>query len=145
MIVDVMVRDDKHEQPFTGQDVWKADNVQLAFQLPGQSSCWELGLSLLADGTAQACCWAAPKGQDAARACKQITLQTSRDDSAKITRYHAVIPATAIGLAADAQIPIPFNLFVNDSDAGTRESFIAIAPGFGFGKHETALFPLISF
>ena len=36
--IQISVTDDKHVQPERGVNVWKGDNVQIAFRIPGQSS-----------------------------------------------------------------------------------------------------------
>lgn len=143
LLLKVVVTDDVHVQPHTGADVWMGDNVQFAFNIPGQDTAWEIGLTHLASGESEVHVWQAPRGRKADELACVIILKTNRDEAAKRTVYEARIPLAAIGLDhAAARRGFGFNLLVNDNDGTARESFIAIAPGLGRGK-ETAGWPLL--
>jgi len=131
LLLRIETTDDRHVQPFTGFDVWRADNIQLGLKLPKQRGYWEFGLTRTDGGTSETFCWNAPFGFDAGKAAAQIKLVTSRDEAAKKTSYEARIPFAALDLKSDS---FQFNLLVNDSDGRGRESFICIAPGIGESK-----------
>jgi len=140
----VVVTDDKHSQPFTGRDAWKGDSVQLAIATPGQDGSWEIGLTHLANGGSEVTAWAAPKGIEISAALAQIILTTTRDDERMTTTYAATLPLAALGIdATAAQHGIALNVLVNDNDAGSRESFLVIAPGLGRGDNNSSRYPVI--
>lgn len=141
LLIRVVAIDDIHQQPFSGGDVWKGDNVQIAIAVPGQLPFWEIGFSVTNDGRNEVHVWQAPSGFDAAAATATITLRGERDEANKVTRYDAAIPWTTIGLNAEnAAQGFRFNLLVNDNDGDVREGFHAVAPGLGTGKN-ARLFP----
>lgn len=141
LLVRVITVDDIHQQPFSGGEVWKGDNVQIAIARPGQQPFWEIGFTITNDGRNEVHIWQVPKGLDAEAARAAITLRATRDEATKETHYDAAIPWSAIGLDADDATPgFRFNLLVNDNDGDIREGFLAIAPGLGIGK-DARLFP----
>ncbi len=145
LLLSVRVKDDVHFQPFRGNDVYLGDNVQFALKLPEQRGYWEIGLTRLADGSAESFVWFAPANFDPRRVAAEIELETGRDEKAKMTTYSARIPFRAIGLSdAAAKCGFRFNLLVNDNDGEMRESFIAIAPGIGKDKTPDA-YPAVLF
>jgi len=144
LLVDVRIRDDRHCQPYAARDSWQGDSVQLALHLPGQEQGWEFGISRRDDGTAQTHVWRAPPGF-AAAAAAGLKAAASRDEATKTTHCALTIPLAAIGLNAEAaRQGIAFNLIVNDNDDGkTRESYLALAPGLGGGRHAPEHFPVV--
>ncbi|NMA45593.1 MAG: hypothetical protein GX945_03425, partial [Lentisphaerae bacterium] len=140
----VIATDDKHVQPFTGRDVWKGDNVQLAIAAPGQDGGWEIGFTHLANGQSEVTAWKNPKGADMAAALAKITLSTARDDERNITTYAATLPLAALGIDEDtARQGFALNVLINDNDEGSRESFLVIAPGLGRGDNNSSRYPLV--
>jgi len=139
------VTDDVHNQPYHAGNVWQGDNIQMALQLPGQTGCWEIGLSHTNDGKSEAFIWSAPQGFDAKGAMGRIKLETSRDEQGKKTLYRASIPFAAVGLT-DALLKqgIRFNLLVNDNDGELREGWIHVAPGLGTNKNPSG-YPFLIF
>lgn len=135
-IVKIVVQDDRHCQPFSGNDMFQGDNVQLGLQLPQQDTFWEIGLSRRDDGSNEVFIWSAPKGFDAAAVAKLIRLETNRDDASKTATYIAELPFAALGADTGAgQRRCRFNYLVNDCDDGkTREGYIQQVPGIGGAK-----------
>ena len=123
----------------------EGDNVQLALQLPGQNDFWEIGLTLLADGSPEVFVWRVPNRFDAVKTARRIHLSALRDEAGRKTRYEAEIPFGAIGLTDHiGRNGFRFNLIVNDNDGGGRESFIMVAPGIGEDK-DISTYPLVRF
>lgn len=146
LLMEVVVTDNVHVQPYRDGGVWNGDNVQFSLLLPGQNRMWELGLTRTDAGTSEVFCWHAPAGFDAAAVAKSVSLETTRDETEKTTTYLCRIPLQAIGLSADAaqSEPFRFNLIVNDNDGDIRKGFIAISPGMGVTRTPRA-YPLILF
>ncbi len=140
--LEVTVRDDHHVQPHRGKTVWMGDNVQFALRLPGQETFWKFGLTRLADGKSEVFCWNRPAGFSGT--VPSIRLQTSRDETKKLTTYQAKIPFRTIGMTPEiAADGFRFNLIVNDNDGNLREGFLAAAPGLGIGDEDPA-WPIIN-
>lgn len=138
----VRVTDDKHVQPFAGFTAWKGDNIQFAFQLPGQRGCWEIGLSRLDSGESDLFLFQSPQGFDAV-AADAMKLTTTREGT--VTGYELTIPMEAVGLTpAIARQGFRFNLLVNDNDGEGRDGWIHIAPGIGENKNPEQ-FPFVLF
>lgn len=141
----VAVTDDIHYQPYCGSRVWLGDNVQFAFQLPGQNTFWEFGLTRRANGDGEVFCWQAPRGFAASSAAAAIRLRTSRDEIAHRTFYEAELPRTVLGLSEKVgRDGFRFNLLVNDNDGEKRESCLSVAPGIERDKNP-AKFPFVCF
>ncbi|MGN1365502.1 MAG: hypothetical protein ACI406_09060, partial [Victivallis vadensis] len=139
----VKVTDDKHHQPYSGFEVWKGDNIQFAFQLPGQRGYWEFGLSHLNSGKSEIMPFQAPDGFDGAAAAGKLKLVTTRQGTE--TCYDLTIPESAVG--ADSALlkqGIRFNLLVNDNDGEGRDGWMHIAPGIGENKNPDR-FPFVLF
>lgn len=124
LIFHAEVTDDKHAQPFEGWNVWKGDNLQLAFLFPEQAESWELGLSHLDNGTAEVFFFQKAEKNLSPR----VTLTTSRDGTA--TSYHAEFPLRQFGISPEAlkRQGFRFNLFVNDNDGDGRKGWLQILP-----------------
>ena len=139
----VKVTDDKHHQPYSGFEVWKGDNIQFAFQLPGQRGYWEFGLSHLNSGKSEIMPFQAPDGFDGVAAAGKLKLVTTRQGTE--TCYDLTIPESAVG--ADYALlkqGIRFNLLVNDNDGEGRDGWMHIAPGIGENKNPDR-FPFVLF
>ena len=139
----VKVTDDKHHQPYSGFEVWKGDNIQFAFQLPGQRGYWEFGLSHLNSGKSEIMPFQAPDGFDGAAAAGKLKLVTTRKGTENC--YDLTIPESAVG--ADSALlkqGIRFNLLVNDNDGEGRDGWMHIAPGIGENKNPDR-FPFVLF
>ena len=73
-----------------------------------------------------------------------IRLETSRDETAKLTSYRVEIPFRTIGMTREtAKNGFRFNLIVNDNDGDLREGFLAVAPGLGIGDEDPA-WPIVN-
>lgn len=143
LLISIDVTDDVHRQDHKGADIWRADNIQMALQMPGQAGFWEIGLARLNDGKPEIFIWAAPQGVDAIATTARIKLSTSRQGT--LTRYNATIPLAALNITRQTLADgIRFNMLVNDDDGGGREGWIHIAPGLGSGKNPDR-FPFIIF
>lgn len=138
----VDVRDDRHVQPHRGSTVWMGDNVQFALRLLDQKTFWKFGITRLADGKPEVFCWSRPAGFSGT--VPSIRLETSRDETAKLTSYRVEIPFRTIGMTREtAKNGFRFNLIVNDNDGDLREGFLAVAPGLGIGDEDPA-WPIVN-
>ena len=146
LLLKAVVTDDRHVQPYSGENVWQGDGVQFSFLLPGQAKLWEIGLTRTDEGRAEVFCWHAADGFDRVAVARSITLDTQRDEMAKTTTYLAEIPLASVGLSAEAARTgtFRFNLLVNDNDGDVREGFIVIAPGMGTDRNPVR-YPLVYF
>lgn len=137
------VTDDKHSQPYSGFEVWKGDNIQFAFQLPGQVGHWEFGLSHLNSGKPEVFVFDAPSGFDREAVAKACKLVTSREGN--LTRYDLTLPESAIGMTPEmARGGFRFNLLVNEDDGEGRDGWLQIAPGIG-GSKTPERYPFVVF
>ena len=138
-----LVTDDKHCQPFDGSSVWKGDNIQFAFQLPGQIGHWEFGLSLLDSGKPEIHVFQTPTGFDPAVVAQACRLGAKRNGN--VTTYDFSLPKAAAGMTPEMfSNGFRFNLLVNDNDGEGRDGWIHIAPGIGDAKNPDK-FPFIVF
>ena len=138
-----LVTDDKHCQPFDGSSVWKGDNIQFAFQLPGQIGHWEFGLSLLDSGKPEIHVFQTPTGFDPAVVAQACRLEAKRNGN--VTTYDFSLPKAAAGMTPEMfSNGFRFNLLVNDNDGEGRDGWIHIAPGIGDAKNPDK-FPFIVF
>ncbi len=127
------VTDDKHSQPYSGFEVWKGDNIQFAFQLPGQVGIWECGISHLDSGKPEVFVFQTADGFDAKTVAAAAKLVTSREGN--ITRYNLSLPGSAVGMTPEImRNGFRFNLLVNENDGEGRDGWIHIAPGIGDSK-----------
>ncbi|WP_418393440.1 endo-1,4-beta-xylanase [Victivallis lenta] len=137
------VTDDRHSQPFDGFNVWKGDNIQFAFQLPGQTGHWEIGLSRLDSGKPEVIVFQTPTGFDPAAVAKACRLVTTREGN--VTGYDFTLPGNAAGMTPEMfRNGFRFNLLVNDNDGEGRDGWIHIAPGIGDSKNPDK-FPFVVF
>ncbi len=137
----VAVRDDQHYQADRGSSVWRGDNIQFAFVVPGQNGSWELGLTRLGDGQDEVFAWTTPDGFSSPVA--QVKLTTTPETGGLV--YAAELPYAAFGLS-DALLEngLRFNLIVNDNDGEARKGWAQIAPGIGDTKNPAA-YPYVVF
>lgn len=137
------VTDDRHVQPNRGVNVWQGDNVQIAFQAPGQKSLWVAGLTLLADGKPELYLWESPASFDAKKVLETWTLKARRTGTR--TEYEVKIPLAGIGMNSDLlKQGIRFNALVNDNDGYGRKGWIQITEGIA-GNRSAEKFPLVIF
>jgi hypothetical protein len=140
LLIRVKVKDDIHKQPYSGTEIWKADSIQFAFQIPNQTLPWEMGCALHQDNSVKTHIWRAPKGFDS----KDVEFQVEATRKASTTQFDIAIPFDAIGLKLEhLKDGIPFNLLLNDNDQDARETMLTIAPGLGRGTIETEKYPMI--
>ncbi|MBD3942082.1 hypothetical protein IF188_10275 [Microbacterium sp. NEAU-LLC] len=134
LIVTAVVTDDVQYQPFTGQDMWQGDGLQIAVApgLPGESlsAGAEFGIGLTATG-AQSVVW---------RTMDQRTDGTtaavpaaSRDDAARSTSYRLEIPWSELAPITPAQRLLSVSVLVNDNDGDAR-GFLGWGGGISSGK-----------
>ena len=143
LLVTAVVTDDRHVQPFSGFDVWKGDNIQLAICHGSEPYC-ELGLTHRSDGASEAFVFRQPP-KTPTDAVTRIRLTTARDDAHKRTSYRTTIPLDALGLSPqDARQPFAFTFIVNDNDSDCRESYLFLTPGLGSGAHQPERYRLIA-
>ena len=141
--IQIAVTDDKHVQPYRGVNVWKGDNIQLAFRIPGQTSLWTAGLSLLDDGSPELFLWDTPEAFLKQQPLKSWKLKAHR--SGTLTEYEVRIPLSSIGV--DSKLlkqGIRFNVLVNDNDGYGREGWIQITDGIA-GNRSSEPYPLLIF
>lgn len=138
-----LVTDDKHVQPYRGQDVWKGDNIQFAFHVPGQSSLWTAGLTLLSDGKPELFLWDLPSGFDGDKVLQSWKLDICRTGNR--TNYEVKIPLSSIGVdPVRLKQGIRFNALINDNDGYGREGWIQITEGIA-GTRSSEPYPLLIF
>ncbi len=138
----VIVRDDRHVQPYSGASVWKGDNIQFALHLPEGGAKWKLGLTHQPDGKSEVYCWRSSSAFTGP--FPELSLKTARDESRKETRYDVVIPFHAVGLTpAAAANGFKFNLIVNDNDGSLREGYMAASPTMTLDDESDETWPLI--
>lgn len=138
-----VVTDDKHVQPYKGFDVWKGDNIQIAFQIPGQKSLWTAGLTLLADGKPELYLWDVPEVFASKAPLKQWKLNVRR--SGTQTEYEVKIPFSSIGASPrHLKQGIRFSALINDNDGYGREGWIQISEGIA-GNRSSDPYPLLIF
>ena len=141
--IQISVTDDKHVQPERGVNVWKGDNVQIAFRIPGQSSLWTAGLTLLSDGSPELFLWDTPKTFSAGDVLRTWKLKAARKGNR--TEYKVTIPLASIGV--DSRLlkqGIRFNALINDNDGYGREGWIQITDGIA-GTRSSESYPLLIF
>ncbi len=137
------VTDDVHCQPYSGREVWRGDNIQLSFQVPGQTGYWELGLSHLDSGKAETVVFLTPAGFDADKVSAGMKLNTSRDGVKTV--YDLTLNLQAAGLTPELlRQGIRFNLLINENDGEGRDGWMHIAPGIGENKNPDK-FPFVIF
>ncbi|HOF41810.1 MAG TPA: 1,4-beta-xylanase, partial [Candidatus Hydrogenedentes bacterium] len=137
----VDVRDDIHVQKETAVNLWRADSIQLAFQLPGEKAYWEIGAAQTDTGETLRVAWITPPGFKDAEKLFDVTC-AGMDGG---LRYEFTLPCARFGLTKQSlERGLRFNLIVNDNDGKLREQFIRIAPGIGESKDPSA-FPVIHF
>lgn len=137
------VTDDKHIQPYRGINVWKGDNVQIAFQVPGQKALWIAGLTLLADGNPELCLWESPATFAGKKPLEKWTLKARRTGT--LTEYEVKIPLASIGMNSNQlKQGIRFNALINDNDGYGREGWIQITEGIA-GNRSSEKYPLLIF
>jgi len=137
------VTDDKHIQPYRGINVWKGDNVQIAFQVPGQKALWIAGLTLLADGNPELCLWESPTTFAGKKPLEKWTLKARRTGT--LTEYEVKIPLASIGMNSNQlKQGIRFNALINDNDGYGREGWIQITEGIA-GNRSSEKYPLLIF
>lgn len=154
LILNLLVNDDTHLQPFTGFNVWKGDNVQVALALPGQDTSWEFGMTHFPENKSCTYVYKTPKklnGKDIDVKAKvaisrSIKVVTKRDDAKKTTSYNITIPFETIGMTEEiGKKGFQLNLIVNDCDEESRESYLFLTPGLGGGMHMLEAFHYFSF
>ncbi len=144
--VTIRVKDDQHHQPNDPANMWRADGVQFAMQVPERGSYWLIGFAR--DDTGKHCtfAWSTPTGMSADYA-KKIKLKTERTDSETV--YRASLPLDGLGATGDQlrSRTTSVNLVVNDddNDGGGRKGFAYIAKGLGVGAVTPQEWPRVTF
>lgn len=140
----IVVKDDVHRQNKSGFEIFESDGIQVGIQPPGTRGLWEIGLALNDDMANEIYVWSAPDGLSTNGMAETVTLNASRDESAKTTTYIANLPMSEFRLqpVASEGSDFGFNILVNDDDAGVREGFIEFTPGIGRTK-DPSLFPRV--
>ena len=143
LLVDVDATDDRHVQPYRGENVYKGDNVQLALSIPGQNGMWVIGATCHIDGDAELFVWSAPAGFAEKDAIPGGRLDASRQGTRTI--YRMEMPLASLGLTPSLLSQgIRFNLIVNDNDGYGRKAWIQIADGLAANRSDLE-FPVLCF
>ena len=128
LVFDAEVCDDRHIQKNHGSDVWRGDNIQTSFFLPGWHEACDIGFTHYESGPPEVFIWNKPAG--IALEAKDIRLETSRHGTK--TLYHAEIPLRKFGVTKfDLKKGFKFNVIVNDDDGDGRKGWMQLAPGLG--------------
>jgi hypothetical protein len=135
------VSDDVHAQPYSPEEMWNGDSVQLAFSVPGQPGFWELGLAVSDAGQPQVHCWHRPNGfQDP---CAPLSPDVRRNETERTTSYRLALPFSAFGFTKEMLVRgMRFSFLVNDNDGEGRDGWIALSPGIGRSKTPSE-YPLV--
>ncbi|NLX04957.1 MAG: hypothetical protein GXY33_07420 [Phycisphaerae bacterium] len=138
LYIAVEITDDLHCVPFTDEGYWQSDSLQLGIDPHNDSTAnydendTELGFAGATDGEPAARISAPVPGP---LACKHLKIE--RDETAKTTRYQAVI-GWDIVLGKNAGDPrgtvMAINLIANDNDGQGRACWIGLTPGIGEEK-----------
>ncbi|MEI3001779.1 MAG: hypothetical protein V8T86_12930 [Victivallis sp.] len=134
--------DDRHSQPFDGFNVWKGDNIQFAFQLPGRPDMETAFAAAFRQARSHRL--PDPTGFDPAAVAKACRLVTTREDN--VTGYDFTLPGKrGRHDAGDVPQRIPFQ------PARERQSTKVLAtagftspPGIGDSKNPDK-FPFVVF
>ncbi len=125
------VRDDQHVQPFKGQDIWKADSVQIGLSVVGREGYLELGMAQGDSGESSVAVWSKPTGMDDPAAKLDVSIKPAPGG----LRYEMSIPMS-LWPDADHIHRMRFNIAINDADdANGRKAAIALTPGLVSGKN----------
>ena len=133
------VRDNMHFNGKAGNDIWNGDSIQMAFAPLAMSDMGtsgygpndtELVLALAQDQPA-AC-----QGRGPGKAWQINGYAVKRDEAAKLTRYEAAIPWSALGIEPKAGKIFGFNFVIFDDDSGAGPNFwYQLSPGITSGKN----------
>ena len=138
------VRDDAHQQPYRGNDLWKGDSVQVALAVPGQDGNFEFGLERTNDGKSYTHSWNTPKGYLGGVIFQAIKLQTKREGD--LTIYEASLPYKEFGLSDELlREGVRFSFIVNDLDdpkREMREGYLRLSDGIA-GAKDVTRFPIV--
>lgn len=138
--VRVVVTDDRHVQPRSGNDLWKSDSIQLDFMIPGQPGQWEFSVARHDDGRPLLHAGLLPTGFDASAAARQASLVTTETDAG--VQYDLELSLKSLGLTRDQlKQGIYLSLLINEDDGQGRDGWIALSTGIGDGKDPSA-YPL---
>ncbi len=136
------VEDDRHDQPYSGEDIWKGDSVQFALDFhpdgrPGEAPWTELGAALCGPHV-RVHRWTEPAGP-----VENVQCRVQRSGSR--TRYRIAVPWSVFGAGPpEARQRAGFALVVNDADGEGREGWLELFSGIGWRK-EPARFGSIFF
>lgn len=144
LYVNVDVKDDVHDQTWSGSDIWQGDSLQIGIDLSREDGSAsenvnELGFALHRDGTVEAWRWRAPSGI-APGQFQEAQASVTRDENERITRYALEIPFVSLhgdGHAFDPSAPLGLALLVNENDGAGRTGFIEYNGGIGASKDAT--------
>jgi len=143
----VEVTDDKHVQAQHGPEVWKSDNIQLAYDPgfasrkarlgDGQTPYAEIGLSRTDTGD-EAYRWLWEEKPDPG-----ITFASTREGT--MTVYEAALPWSEMRAEAPSVGDMSgFALLINEDDGEGRDGWLEVYSGIGFGK-DPARFGILRF
>ena len=138
------VRDDAHQQPYRGGDMWKGDSIQVALAVPGQDGYFEIGLERGDNGGSFTHSWNTPKGYLGGVIFQAIKLQTKREGD--LTIYEASLPYKEFGLTDELlKQGVRFSFVVNDLDdpkREMREGYLRLSDGIA-GIKDVTRFPTV--
>ncbi|MGG6310430.1 glycosyl hydrolase family 28-related protein [Paenibacillus macerans] len=145
LYVTVQVRDDVHEQSWTGGDIWQGDSLQLGIDLSradgsGSRNASELGFAMDGEGTISAWRWRAPEGLPTG-ALTGAKATITRNEERQLTEYRLALPFALLHGTDKAFAPdgatIGFALLLNENDGAGRAGFIEYNRGIGTSKDAT--------
>jgi len=128
----VQVTDDQFSQPFTGEEIWKGDSIQMGFAPfpgPGIVDYFETGMALTPKGK-EAWAWHTAMGLPTGP-MDMLNFAARRTGDGMI--YEAAVPAaSALGIVPGKVVG--FSILVNDNDGSGRRGWIEWGEGIGQSK-----------
>lgn len=133
--LEVVVRDDVHNQTNRGERLWMGDSLQLAIQ-PNDSrpGMLELTIGQTEQATVDGWVFARPTGTKGSRGPtgNEFPATVHRNDDKTI--YDLTIPWSSLGLTSPPASSFRLNFIVNDDDGKGRKQWVQLSPGIGEGK-----------
>jgi len=140
LLLGVRVRDDKHVQRESVNELWQGDSIQFAVLTPsGKHYEWTAALT---ETGPRLVLGIAPEGQP--RQQPPSDLLTARREDGGITYYQVRIPDTVPGIPEMLAQGGGIDVLVNDNDGQGRKGWVEWSPGIGRTK-DPARFPQVLF
>lgn len=127
--VAALVRDDKHINEQSGEDLWDGDTFQIAFAREDGRDPSNLAFALTPEGKQ-----VQPYGLWSDTLIEHTRFEITRDDESKTTRYLVVLPLDKLGITASAGTLFRMSAVVFDDDDGEGyDCWMQITPGIAGG------------